>query len=143
MALSLIKNSLVRKVADYASAATSAVNSSIIDMSGYEAAVFVGNMGTASASNYMTIQGGNTNAAASMSDLEGTKVTPASDGDAMVCEIVRPLYRYMRAQVTRGASTTCGAIYAIKCHPHKAPQDNDETGYIKAESHVSPSQGTA
>jgi hypothetical protein len=122
-------------------AATSAVNSDVIDMQGFEGVAFVGAIGTANAGNYAKVQQG---AAANMSDaadLEGSKLVTGDDGDSFLSEIFRPKERYVRCVVTRGASTTIGEIYAILYGSKKKPVTHGST--IDAELHVSPDEGTA
>jgi len=123
------------------SADTSAVNSDVIDMQGFEGVVFVGSIGTANAGNYAKVQQGAQSDLSDAADLEGTKVVPGDDGDSFLIDVYRPKERYVRCVVTRGASTTTGDIYAILYGATKYPVTQGDT--IDAETHVSPDEGTA
>ncbi len=124
-------------------AATTAIESDIIDMQGYLGVMFFTTIGTANAGNYLKIQQGEESTLSDAADLEGTKVVCGGNGEIVGTDIYRPTERYVRAHVTRTASTTCGEIYAIQYGPSLMPVDNDTDGTISFENHVSPDEGTA
>jgi len=139
--MNLSKNVKVVLAKAAAAAATTAVNSDIIDTAGYEGVLFVGSIGTANAGNYVKLQQGDNSSLTDGADLENTKVVPGDDGDSFMVDLYRPKDRYVRAVVTRGASTTVGDIYAILYGAHAKPTSHGST--IDSETHVSPDEGTA
>ena len=140
--MNLSSNVKITKVSDYADAATSAINSASVDMSGYTGVLFIASFGTAAANNTMNAAQG-ADDSADWEDLTGTSVASgASDEDVWV-DVYRPTDRYVRAEIARGTSTTLEAIWAIQYGPRKAPVDNTTTGTISGEVHASPAEGTA
>jgi hypothetical protein len=123
------------------SAGTSAVTTDVIDTQGYEGVIFLGSIGTANANNYVKIQQGTASNMSDAADLEGSKVTPANNGDSFLVDIYKPRERYLWAVINRGASTTTGDVYAILYGARKEPVSHGAT--INAELHVSPAEGTA
>ena len=123
-------------------AGTDAVATDIIDMQGFDSIVFVASAGTYNAGNYMTVQQDDANSTASMADLEGSKcIFPASGKTAMI-EVYKPCKRYVRAVVTRGASTTVGDIYALLSSKIQPP-NNDVASTTASTIVISPAEGTA
>ena len=140
--MNLSSNVKITKVSDYAAAATSAINSASVDMSGYTGVLFIASFGTAAANNTMNAAQG-ADDSADWEDLTGTSVASgASDEDVWV-DVYRPTDRYVRAEIARGTSTTLEAIWAIQYGPRTAPVDNTTTGTISGEVHASPAEGTA
>ncbi len=141
--LSNFINSCKVVLAKAASAAgTSAITTDAIDMQDFSRCCFVTYIGTANAGNYIKGQQSSDDAAAdAYADLTGTKVTAAANGDIVCLDVVRPRERYLKAVVTRGASTAVGAIYAVLYGPQTLPVTQDSTTI--AESHASPAEGTA
>lgn len=139
--MNLGKNVKISKVIDAATAATGTTNGDILDMSGFEGVLFVGGaIGTVNSGNYFHIEQDTDSAGGTMADLEGTKVTPDTNGDPVAIDLYRPLERYVRIVAIRGASSTLGDVYAIQYGANKAPTSHEDV--INAETHVSPSEGT-
>lgn len=134
----LLKNTDIRTVKLYQASGTSAVNSDSVDMQGWEGVMFVTEMGTANAGNYVNAAQSSDNS--TFNDLEGTRVTPSTDGDQILVDIYRPRARYVRLEAVRaGSATTLETIIAIRYGPRKAPH----TSHSSQETHVSPAEGTA
>jgi len=132
----------VTKVIAAAAAGTGTSNGTILDMSRFEGVMFVGGaMGTANAGNYIKAQQDTASGGGTMADLEGTKITPGDNDDSICLDLYRPLERYVRAVVVRGASSTLGDVYAIQYGAGKPPVDNADE--VDTELHVSPAEGTA
>lgn len=99
-----------------ATAGTSAVNGTSVDMLGYEGVRFIAILGTLTATQVtsLKLQGSTDNA--TFVDLAGTSVGPAADGDGgktLICEIFRPQHRYIRPVLGRGtANAVLQAILA-------------------------------
>lgn len=123
------------------SAGTSAINTDEIDMQDWDGVVFVGSIATANAGNYAKAQQDTVTGMGSAADLEGTKVTPGDSGDSFLIDLYKPRERFVRAVITRGASTATGDVYAILYKGRKAPVTHGST--IDSEVHVSPAEGTA
>ena len=142
--MNLLSNVKLRKVSVATVAGTSAVTSDQVDTAGFMSATFFTTIGTANAGNYIKIQQDETTGMASAADLEGSKVIAAADADIVAKEITRPQERFLRAVVTRGASTTVGDIYCILSGPARTlPVDNNVDDEIVSEISASPDEGTA
>lgn len=124
-------------------AATSAVNSDVIDMANFGGVQFMTYIGTANAGNFIKAQQGDESDLSDAADLEGTKLVATADGEGLWLDITKPSKRYVRIVATRGASTTLGAIWAVKYNPRTGNRDNQETDVLIGEGHVSPAEGTA
>jgi hypothetical protein len=132
----------ITKVADHTTAGTDAINSTAVDMSGYEGVLFVTSFGTANAAN--TINAAQeTTSDGTFTDLAGTSVASGTSDEDVWIDVYRPQERYVRCEVARGASTTCESIWAIQYGARKAPVDNTTSGTIAGELHASPAEGTA
>ena len=118
-------NVKITKVKAYSSADTAAIESDVIDMLGYESVLFFCAVHTSDAGNFMKAQQGAVASLSDANDLLGTKITPGIDAEVVVLEIHKPLKRYLRAHVTRGASTAVGEIYAMQFGGRKPPEDNE------------------
>ena len=141
--MNLMANCKLSKVQNQATAATSAINSDVIDRADFEGVVFFCKIAVANAGNYIKVQQGDESDLSDAADLEGTKVTPGADNMVSWVDVYRPTKRYLRVVVTRGASTACGDIYAMKYGPKKLPTDNEIADTITGEIHASPAEGTA
>lgn len=137
----LMENVLLTKVSDPTTAATTAVNSTHVDMAGFEGVVFFSSFDTAGTNNTINVAQGATTS--SFTDLEGTSVTAgASDEDVWV-DVYKPTKRYLRAEFARGTSTALGDVWAMQYNPRKAPVDNTTSGTIAGEVHATPAEGAA
>ena len=133
----------VRKVADGAAAATSAVTGSVVDMAGFLGVTFFARIATANAGNSIKVQHGDVSNLSDAADLLGTNVVCANDGEVVAVEVFRPVKRYLRAVLTRTASTIVGDMYAVQSEPRLLPVDNNVDSAIVSETHPSPAAGTA
>ena len=140
--MNLSSNVLITKVQDHSTAATSAVNSTGVDMSGYEGVLFITSFGTAAANNTVNAAQGADNSA-DWVDLTGTSVSAGTSDEDVWIDVYRPTERYVRLEAARGTSSTLESIWAIQYGPRKAPVDNTTTGTIIGELHASPAEGTA
>lgn len=132
------------KVADPSTSSTASVNTSILDMAGYEGVVFFTSLGTANSGNLIKVQQDAANSTASMADLTGTSVSSGSSDEDVWVDVHRPEKRYVRAQVVRdGAASTLGDVWAIQYGPRTLPVDNTTSGTITGEQHLRPLEGTA
>lgn len=143
MARNFLSRVKLLKVKDHSTAATSAVESDIVDTAGYDGVVFVTSLGTANATNTMKIQQSATNATDDMTDLTGTSVSSGTTDEDLIVEVRQPTDRYLRAVVSRGASSTCESIWAILYGKGGNIAANSVAGTQIAEIHASPAEGTA
>lgn len=143
MARNFLSRNVCTKVADHTTAGTSAVNSGIVDTAGYSGVVFFTSLGTANATNTIKLQQSATNATDDMTDLTGTSVTSGSSDEDLIVELHQPQKRYVRAVVSRGASTTCESIWAVLYGQGGVQALNSVSGTQIAEIHASVAEGTA
>lgn len=124
-------------------AGTSAVESTVVDMSGFEGVLLFGTINVANAGNYIKAQSGTDATVTDAADLTGTKVVCGYTGEVLWIDLYRPLERYVRMVGIRGSSTATGDFYAMLYGAHTKPTDNLEDDVIDGELHVSPAEGTA
>lgn len=124
-----------------ATAATTAVTTGIIDTANFEGVAFFGRIATANAGNHVKVQQGDASNLSDAADLAGTQTVTGDDADSFLVDVFRPTKRYVRATITRTASTVTGDVYAVLYGPRKVPVTHGDT--IDAEYHVSPAEGTA
>lgn len=132
----------ITKVADHSAAGTSAVNSTGVDMTGWDGVLFITSFGTANANN--TVNAAQSTDDSSFTDLEGSSVASGSTDEDVWIDVYRPLERYVRLEAARGTSSTLESVWAIQyAGGRKFPIDNTTSGTIIGEAHVSPAEGTA
>lgn len=125
--MNLTKNVEIVKVKANQSAGTSAVTSDAVDMANWDGVVFFSTIATANAGNFLEVEQSEASDFASAVTLEGTKAVAAENGDMVFADVYRPLEsqgRYLRAKITRGASSATGDIYAIKYAGRTKPETN-------------------
>jgi len=133
----------VRLVAAAAVSAGTAVESSVVAVDGAEQVTFFCTIATANAANFLKVQGGDASNAVS-TDLEGTKVVAAANGDVVSVTVVNSQYPYLQAYIERGgANTATGDVYCVRSGLRKQPADNNVDSEIVSEIHVAPAAGTA
>lgn len=115
----------IRKVADAATAATTAVNGAAADMANWEQVTFWASIATANAGNHLTVQQSATSDFSVAETLEGAKAIALVNGDVVAVTVNRPLKRYVRAVLTRTASTATGEIYCARAGSRTVPVDNN------------------
>lgn len=144
--MNLIQNIKLRKVAAGETAGTGAVNSTAVDMQGFDGVLFFTTIAVANAANYINAAQGAASNGSDAADLEGTKVVAASNASAVWIDVYKPTDRYVRCEMARGgASTASGDIWAIQYAGRLLPEaaDNLVTGELIGELHISPAEGTA
>lgn len=110
--MQLSKNINVIKVSNGATAGTTEVDSSILDMAGYDGVMFIVDLGTVTDASVMTltVQQNTANSTSGMTAITGAAATftaSTSSNKAMLVDVYRPLDRYVRAAFTR---TTQNAV---------------------------------
>jgi len=122
---------------------TGAVNSDAIDMQGWNGVIFLACIHTANAGNYVNAAQGALENGSDAADLEGTKITPTANREAIWLDVYKPGDRYVRLEIARGASTATGEVWAILYEGRLLPPTNLETDVVIGETHISPDEGTA
>jgi hypothetical protein len=129
-----------------ASSAGTAVDGSAIDMQGYDAICFFCTIATANAGNFLKASqaadsGGSPD---DFSDIAGSKVVAATNGDVVMLNIRRPLKRYVKPHIIRaGTNTATGDIYAVRYNSRKGLQVNAVTNVVALVELNGPAEGTA
>ena len=137
----LLQDVKITKVSGEVSAGTSAVNGTVLDMSGFEGVIFVAHYGTSATDNGLHAEGGEAANLSDAADLEGTQVFLDGTEEMSILDVVKPRERYIRCVADRGTSSTIGAIIAIQ-YGSRTEVDNDSSTDNSAEQHVSPAEGT-
>jgi hypothetical protein len=138
-----VTNFKITKVHAAEGAAAADHYSDVVDMAGWDGAVFLVSIGSAASNNGANLEQDTASGfGTDPQDLEGTKILSDGTQTDFVLEVYRPTDRYVRCQVIRGTSTTIEAIWCIQYRGRKMPVDNNGT-YQAAEVHASPDEGTA
>ena len=118
--MNLLEDAKFDRISNAVAAGQTTVTSDVIDMAGYSACYFVVLLADVSdgAELQLQIQHGDESGGGDMDDTElyANYDAGASDADnkAIICEIVRPRKRYVRAKLTRAsADAEVDAIFAI------------------------------
>lgn len=125
--MNLSKDVEIVKVKAGQSAGTTAVTSDAVDMANWDGAVFFATIATKDDGNFLTVEQSETSDFTKSVTLEGTKAVAKTNGDVVYADVYRPLEgqgRYLRAKITRTASTATGDIYAIKYGGRTKPETN-------------------
>ena len=141
----LLEEVKITKLNDATAAGTSAINSGIVDMAGFDGVVFLTSTGTILATGTATIkaQQGQVSNLSDAADLAGTSqaFVDTDDNKSVAIDIKRPNERYLRCVIERAvANSDWGPIWAIQYRTRKLPVTQ---GLDKKETFVSPAEGTA
>ena len=138
----------VTRVMNAIAAGTSDQNGTTLDMQNFEGVMFVAAFGALTATQVTALkaQQGAASDLSDAADLAGTLVGPLADGDGNKCLILdvwRPEERYVRCVVDRGtANAVIDGVIAIQYGAKKLPVAH-ASSVAFAETHASPSEGTA
>ena len=138
----MLKSSLVTRVSAVATAATSAVNGSVIDMQNFNSALFVASFGTSATDNGIKVQQGDASNLSDAEDIEGSSTLLDGTQTSAVIEIVNPAKRYLRVVAVRGTSTTLESAWAVQYGPNLKPVTSTNAALV-AKTLISPEAGTA
>lgn len=134
----------ITKIKDTTSAAGSTVlESSVLDMAGYDGVLFVTSFGTAAADNLLKAKMSTANDSGTMGDIEGSAVAPGASDEDQWLDVYRPRKRYLQLVAVRATSTKLGDMWAFQYGGRIKPVDNTDAGTITGELVVSASTGTA
>lgn len=141
---SLVKEAKFTRVSNAVAAGTSTVNSSSVDMAGYDAVAFVVEFGTITSTAVTSVKIQGSADDSTFVDLADTSITVADDDDnqIFVPEVIRVAYRYIRCAVVRGtANAVIDGITAIQHQNRFPPVTQPATTTV--ELNVAPITGTA
>jgi hypothetical protein len=112
----LLSNIKIRTVSAYATGiATTALNTDIVDMTGFDGVVFLLNRGASHATGRsLKAQHMDTSTGGGAQDLAGSAVTSKNKESIVGIDIYRPQKRYVRAVVDTGPAMQKGSIIAIQ-----------------------------
>ncbi len=136
--MQFLTDNKIRVVANAATAATTAVNGAAVDMSNWEQVTFWATIATANAGNHLTVQQDTVDSFATAETLEGAKAIAGANGDIVAVTVNRPTKRYVRAVLTRTASTATGQVYCAQTGTRTEPVDNNVDDEIVSVSVSSP-----
>lgn len=125
-------------------AAQTTINSTSVDMSGFEEVSLVCTFGAITAGAATSVKAQQSADNSTFNDLAGTSQTVADtdDGDTFVIDLIRPTDRYVRLVVLRATQDSVVAnALAIQSRPRDAAVTQAAT--INSETHKSPAEGTA
>lgn len=134
------------RVNNAAAAATTDINTSSVDMAGYEGVRFTVLFGAIVAGAVTSIKAQQSADDSTFNDLAGSAITVADDDDnqAFVIDVWRPVDRYVRVVVDRGTqNATVDGVIAEQYGPRVLAPTNDATTVGGQEVHASPAEGTA
>lgn len=138
----------ITKVAAATAAGTSTINSSPVDMAGYDGVLFLVTAGAITAGGVQSMKAQQDTAVGmgAAADLAGTGITVADDDDnqSFWLDIKRPLERFVRCVISRATQNSAwGEIYAIQYRGRQFPVVNNVTDTITGEKWHAPAEGTA
>jgi hypothetical protein len=140
--MNLSKNVKVTKVSAAVATGTSTINTTTLDMQGYDGVMWLASLGSAASNNGIKAQQGQASGMGDAADLINTQVLSDGTQTDLVLDIYRPQERYVRCSVVRGTTTTIEAVWAVQYQGAKRPVNN-ATAAQAVETHVSPVEGTA
>ena len=132
--MNLSKDVKITVVSPAAAAATTAIDSSILDMQGYEGVMFIALTGdvTATSDLTLTIKGNTANHLTVPTPITQKATTlftadaTSADSKALVVDLYKPALRYVFANLTRAtANAVIGGIIAIQYNSTNKPTTND------------------
>ncbi len=130
-------------------AGTSDVNSTVVDMQGFDSVLFILAAGVIATSGAVSIkvQEGAASNLSDAADLANTNIGPCADTDdnkLFISEILRPAKRYLRVVTTRGdgGNSTIDFLIAILFNAGKMPVAADALVFGQ-ETWPGPAEGTA
>jgi hypothetical protein len=130
MELSLAKNVAIDRVSNAVAAGTSDINSSSVDMEGFETVTFIVSFGAITATAVTSIQIDHSSDGSTWNPVLGSKVTvpDTASNKVAIVEAVRPTLQFVRCTVDRGtANAVVDSIVAVRSGPRKAPISQGST----------------
>lgn len=119
---------------------TTTIDSTILNMAGYEGVIWIARLGSPAANNNIRAQQDIVVGFGAAADLQGTLVNSASN-NVHVLDLKRPQEQFVRCRVTRGTTTTIDTLVAIQYNP--ASLAVAQAASVTMEQWLSPPEGTA
>lgn len=132
--MNLTKDTKITVVSPAAAAAQTAINSSVLDMQGFDGVMYIALLGDVTATSVLTLTAkGNTANSVSSPTPVTQKATDAftagasdADSKALVVDVFKPTLRYQFCSLTRTvADAVVGGIIAIQYQAAKKPTAHD------------------
>lgn len=133
--LSILKDCQITRVKNAVSAGTSAQNTSVLDMTGFDSVLFVCFLGDVTINSVLTLTvysntanstsgGTSEKAGTTLTDADGTSY----DNGCLAVEVHKPARRYVFATLTRtAANAAIDGIFAIQFNARSLPQTQGAT----------------
>lgn len=122
-------------------AGTTTIDSTALDMTGFEGVLWIVRFGTPAANNNIRAQSDVVIGMGTAADLTGTLVNSATV-NAHSLDLFRPIKQFVRVRTTRGTSSTIDTVVAIQYKPRNLPVVQAVANVI-LEQWASPADGTA
>jgi hypothetical protein len=145
----LLKNAEFAMVEGPAAAGQTVLTTDSVDMLNAEVVTFIIHLGaitSGAALSFKVTQSSDDGGSDGFSDLEGSGITITDDQDdkIVICEVIKPLKRYIRGVLTRGTqNSVLNGIVAIKTGLRNLPATQGTTVSTLSESSAGPAEGTA
>jgi hypothetical protein len=138
----------ITKVSVATAAGVTTIDSSPVDMAGYDGVLFLTTVLAITAGGVQSMKAQQDTAVGmgSAADLIGSGITIADDDDnqSFWLDIRRPLERFVRVRILRATQNSAfGEIYALQYRARVKPQVNNVTDTITGEKWASLIEGTA
>ncbi|MGL4296277.1 MAG: hypothetical protein ACRCTG_11215 [Aestuariivirga sp.] len=138
----------ITKLANATAAGTTAINSAVVDMAGYDGCLFLTNAGAIVGGGVQSlkVQQDTVVGMGTAADLAGTGITVADDDDnqAFWIDVKRPRERFLRLVISRATQNSdWGAIWAFQYRGRSLPVVNTVTDTITGEKWEAPAEGAA
>ncbi|MGH8596256.1 MAG: hypothetical protein ACREXT_06330 [Gammaproteobacteria bacterium] len=139
MGFDALKRWKITRVANSAVAAQTAVDSSIVDMQGYDGVLFLAALGDVTLNSVLTLtaQQNVINSATGMAAIGNTVARTAgatdSDNGLLVLDVRKPRERYVRVSLTRtAANAVVDGIFALQYGAGNMPTTHDASVLVTA-----------
>lgn len=127
----LTEDVVIQKVSNGATAGTTEVDSSIVDMSGWDGCCFIVDLATVVDASVLTlnVQENSANSTSGMATITGATATftaSTSSNKTLIVDVIKPSKRYVRAQFTRTAqNATVNTILCVLYRARSRPTSAD------------------
>lgn len=123
--LDLLTHAVISRVSNAAAAGTTAINSTSVDMAGFDAVTFLANFGTLTATQVTSMKLQHSDDNSTFTDVTSGATAAMADADSnkqLAATYKRPTKRYVRAVISRGtANAVLDGITAIQYRPRTLP----------------------
>ena len=148
--INLVKHAKLTRISNAAAAGVTTIDTSAVDMKGFDSVSFLVGFGTivAGAATSIKVQQSNDSGGSpdTFDDLAGTSVTIADTDDNKIAavEIARPQKRYLRVRILRATqNSTVDFVLAMQNTAGVEPVVHDSATVVTPEFWHAPAEGTA